>query len=60
VCNNRVLKRVLGRKEASVNVVRHAASTYVYYHPTMTPLEKKKYALDMGHSMETQSHYVVV
>lgn len=59
VCNNRILKRVLENENASVNVLRHAASTYVYYNTSMSPLEKQQYAFDMGHSVITQSHYVV-
>lgn len=57
--NNRILKKILGNEKASVNVLRHAASTYVFYNTKMTPLEKSRYARDMGHSIETQSHYVV-
>lgn len=56
--NNSILKRVLDNKHASVNVLRHAASTWVFYNNNMTPLEKKNFADDMAHSFETQSHYV--
>lgn len=59
VKNNNVLKRVLDNKDASVNVLRHAASTWVYYNNKMTPLQKEQYARDMGHSVNTQSHYVM-
>lgn len=59
VVNNSVLKRVLGESGASVNVIRHAASTWVFYNSKMTPLEKKNWALDMGHSVDMQGHYVM-
>lgn len=58
VSNNKVLKTALNNKLASVNVIRHAACTYVYG-AKMDPVDKQQYARDMGHSYDMQSHYFV-
>lgn len=58
VSNNKVLKRALDSKTASVNVIRHAACTYIYG-AKMDPVEKQQYARDMGHSYDMQAHYFV-
>jgi hypothetical protein len=56
--NNNVLKRALDNPKASVNVIRHAACTYIY-EAKLEPAVKQQYALDMGHSLDMQSHYFV-
>jgi hypothetical protein len=57
--NNTILRRVLGNAKASVNVLRHAAATFVHNHPKYDITYKRQYAKDMGHSYETQSHYMM-
>lgn len=56
--NNKVLKRALDNPKASVNVIRHAACTHMY-EAKLEPAVKQQYALDMGHSLDMQSHYFV-
>jgi hypothetical protein len=57
--NNTILRKVLGNPKASVNVLRHAAATFVHNHPKYDITYKRQYAKDMGHSYETQSHYMM-
>jgi hypothetical protein len=57
IANNDMLKGIFGNKNVSVNSLRHSAATYVYY-SRMTPLEKERYAYDMGHSVHMQRLYV--
>lgn len=57
--NNRVLKKVTKNEKMSVNIIRHAAATFVHKHQTMPLKDKRQYALDMGHTYLTQSHYTI-
>lgn len=57
--NNKILKKVTENDNMSVNIIRHAAATYVHRHPTMPMKYKRQYASDMGHNYLTQSHYTI-
>lgn len=57
--NNKILKKATGNDKMSVNILRHAAATYVHRHPTMSMKDKRHYAIDMGHNYLTQSHYTL-
>lgn len=57
--NNNILKKVTNNKNMSVNIIRHAAATYVHKHPSIQLKDKRQYALDMGHNYLTQSHYTL-
>lgn len=57
--NNNVLKRVLKNEKASVNIIRHAAATYVHKNQKMSIVDKRQYAYDMGHNYDTQGHYML-
>lgn len=56
--NNKIIKKVLDNKNASVNTIRHSAATFISTHPNLTRQEKKQYAYDMGHSFGMQQMYV--
>lgn len=57
--NNNILKKVLENDKASVNIIRHAAATYVHKSTKMSIVEKRQYAYDMGHNYDTQGHYML-
>lgn len=57
--SNRVLKRVLGNKGMSVNVIRHSYSMHLNSKPNITIGDREKNARKMGHSLRKNLAYAL-
>lgn len=55
--SNNVLKRHYGKKEVTVNALRHSMATFINNKPNITVTERRKFAYLMGHTMSKNMIY---